>query len=312
MRPLCAALLLELPLRCVNQFQWTFLDNQQRRHTLGVAHGPKSGHLVVHCDHRVVLIDFGVLEEKTFSFFIEEELCRLSLKGSKEEGFTYNFNIDTEIDTEVNRERKEKKRSQRLRSGTGLAIMLGSVLAIVIGVAYWGYSSRIERLPYSLRLDGVSAAAEFLKDGRLEFIAGSVIVKGRPLGNDLARLQRLSFLNGEELSILFDAQDEDNFIVDWPKSLEVLKTQSKPGNAVGTLLKQMNLALPKNAGNARCAFLTAERMSGPWTSVGLIDAFILKKPEALEKWQGRFRESAYQTSIQQVCPSPKEVLSPEL
>ena len=296
----------------MNQFQWTFLDNKQARHTLGIAHSATSGHLVVHCDHRVVLIDFGVLEERDFSFFVEEELCKLSLKGSKEEGFTYNFNIDKEIDTEVNRDRKEKKRSERLRSGTKLAIMLGSVLAVVLGVAYWGYSSRIERLPYSLRIDGIEATAEFLKDGRLEFIARDNIVKGRPLGNDLARLNRLSFLKGQELSILYDEVDKDNFIVDWPASLDVLNVQPKPTNAIGTLLKLMELELPEDAGSPRCAFLAVERMSGDWSAVELIDAFLLKKTEALEKWQRRFRESVYQTSIQQVCPSSKEVLSPEL
>ena len=296
----------------MNQFQWTFLDNKQRRHTLGIAHSPKSGHLVVHCDHRVVLIDFGVLEERTFSFFVEEELCKLSILGSKEKGFTYNFNIDTEIDTEVNRKRNEKKRSERLRSGTGLAALLGGVLAIVLGVAYWGYSSRMEDLPYSLRINGIQANGEFLNDGRIEFIAGNSIVKGRPIGNDLERLNRLSFNKGEELLILFDEYDEDNFIIDWPRTLDVLEIEPKPDGAVGTLLNVVGLELPKSAGPTRCAFLAVKKQKGPWAAIELIDAFTLEKPEALEKWRGRFRESAYQARIQQVCPSTTEVLSPEL
>ena len=56
----------------VNQYQWTFLDNLRRRHTLGIAHSATSGHLVVHCDHRVVLIDFEVLREHTYTFFVED------------------------------------------------------------------------------------------------------------------------------------------------------------------------------------------------------------------------------------------------
>jgi len=286
----------------VNQFQWTFLDNKQGRHTLGIAHSPTSGHLVVHCDHRVVLIDFGVLEDRTFSFFVEEELCKLNLVGSKENGFTYNFNIDTEIDTENNRERKEKKRTERFKSGTRLAVMLGGVLAIVLGVAWWGYSSKIERLPYTLRLEGVGAQGEFLADGRLEFIAGNTIVKGRPLGADLVRLNRLSFKKGEELSLLFDSHNYDNFIIDWPRSLQVLKANPKPTGAIGTLLDVVSLELPKAAGTPRCAFLTAEKISGPWSMLGIIDGFIMNKPEELEKWQKRFTESAYQNRIQQLCP----------
>ncbi len=296
----------------MNQFQWTFLDNKQQRHTLGIAHSSKSGHLVVHCDHRVVLIDFGVLEERTFSFFVEEELCKLNIRGSKEAGFTYDFNIDTEIDTETNRIRNKKKRSESFKSGMRLAVLLGGVLAIVLGVAWWGHSSRMESLPYSLRLDGIQATAEFLDDGRLEFIAGDNIVKGRPLGNDVARLNRISFQSGDELSILFDGFNDDNFIIDWPGTLEILKDEPKPGNAVGTLLDVMSLELPQVAGHPRCALLTAEKISGPWSMIGLIDGFLLQKPVELEKWQKRFRESAYQHRIQQLCPTTKKVLSPEI
>ncbi len=296
----------------MNQFQWTFLDNKQQRHTLGIAHSAKSGHLVVHCDHRVVLIDFGVLEERTFSFFVEEELCKLKVKGSKEDGFTYDFNIDTEIDTETNRVRNKKKRSERFKSGTRLAVLLGGVLAIVLGVAWWGHSSRMERLPYSLRLDGIQATAQFLKDGRLEFIAGSTIVKGQPIGDDLNRINQVSFKAGDELAVLFDGFDEDNFIIDWPSSLNILKSNPKPDNAIGAILDAMRKELPRAAGDSRCAFLTAEKISGPWSMLGLVDAFLLENPEELEKWQKRFRESAYQNRIQQLCPTPKKVLSPEI
>ena len=72
----------------MNQYQWTFLDNERRRHNVGIAHSPKSGHLVVYCDARVVLIEFRVLAARTFPFFIEEELCKLSVEGSAAEGFT--------------------------------------------------------------------------------------------------------------------------------------------------------------------------------------------------------------------------------
>jgi len=296
----------------VNQYQWTFLDNKKGRHTLGIAHSPTSGHLVVHCDHRVVLIDFSVLEERTFSFFVEEELCKLTLVGSKEEGFTYNFNIDTEIDTEVNRKRNEKKRSERFRSGTGLFALLSGVLAIVLGIAYWGYSSKMKELPYGLRDKGVQAIGEFLNDGRIEFIAGNSIIKGRPIGNDLERLHRLSFNKGEQLSILFDPSDQDLFIIDWPSTLKILEVTSKPNGAVKTLLNVVGLNLPQNAGSPRCAFLTSKSVNGPWSAVELLDAFTLEKPEALEKWQQRFRESAYQERIQQLCPRATEVLSPKL
>lgn len=73
-------------------------------------HGPKTGHLMVHCNLRVVLIDFHVLESKTYPLFLDDELCELKIE-KKNGQFYYAFEINRQVDTPRNRQRKkvEKK-----------------------------------------------------------------------------------------------------------------------------------------------------------------------------------------------------------
>ena len=116
----------------VNQYQWTFLDNAARRHTLGIAHGARSGNLVVHCNAQIVKIDFSVLGPRTYSFFVEDELCHLAIEGTREEGFQYNFHIDTEADTPVNRERNLRRVTSQ-RRGIATAVSLAVVVFGFLG-----------------------------------------------------------------------------------------------------------------------------------------------------------------------------------
>ena len=82
-----------------------FTNELGQPYFIGLFHGDKDGHLVVHCNSKVMLIDFNVNDSKTYSFFIEEELCELSVNRS-EEGFSYSCQINLEVDTPKNRFRK--------------------------------------------------------------------------------------------------------------------------------------------------------------------------------------------------------------
>lgn len=146
----------------MNQYQWTFLDNAARRHTLGIAHSPNSGHLVVHCDMRIVTIDFGVLEPKSYSFFIEEELCHFNIEGSMAAGFTYKFDIDRDVDTAVNRNRKIQQITTARSDNRRLAVVIAFIVVLLGGVGWWGYTSTQDALPTRLRTEGLQARAALL------------------------------------------------------------------------------------------------------------------------------------------------------
>ena len=69
-------------------------------------HGAESGHLMVYCNTNIVLIDFEILQSKTYSFFIEDELCELSIER-KDDQFFYGFEINKKADTPLNRQRRK-------------------------------------------------------------------------------------------------------------------------------------------------------------------------------------------------------------
>lgn len=292
----------------MNQYQWTFLDNERRRHNVGIAHSPKSGHLVVYCDARVVLIEFQVLASRTFPFFIEDELCKLSVEGSRLKGFTYDFHIDTEVDTEVNRLRHDAERRRR-RSTWVRALSLALVgIAFVASIAYWGHNTSLHELPLILRGEGIRAEANVLPDGRVEFVAGNGIVRGRPIGGDDARLAPLPLAPGANVPVLYGEADPDYFVVDWRDALAPLAETDLPVTDVSAaVVERLGADLPVRAGGAGCALQVAERLGGLSGRLSLIDAYVADDPEDLTRWNSRFAEPAYRNRLRQVCPPPAAV-----
>ncbi|HOY19654.1 MAG TPA: hypothetical protein PLC89_20245 [Haliscomenobacter sp.] len=92
---------------------WRFTNDHGQPYLIGLFHGDKDGHLVVHCNSRVVLIDFNVQDTKAYSFFIEEELCEVKL-DRQDEGFAYSCAINLEVDTPKNRWRKSRVADEKI------------------------------------------------------------------------------------------------------------------------------------------------------------------------------------------------------
>lgn len=114
------------------QIGWIYLDNAGGRHRVGLYHGDRSGHLMIHCDLRVVQIDFSVKETRVYSFFVEDELCEVGVYKEKE-GFTYDFKVNKEVDTPRNRVRRAEEKRNR---GYMALMILG--MAVFIGLAVSG------------------------------------------------------------------------------------------------------------------------------------------------------------------------------
>lgn len=116
-------------------FNWVYNTEAGQRYMVGLYHGPSTGHLLVYCNSRIVLIDFHVLKSATYSFFIEEELCEIVIDRNKDI-FTYNFKVNREVDTPANR-----VWHQRVRADKKKAVLLvgGFVLTVVLSVAFFIY-----------------------------------------------------------------------------------------------------------------------------------------------------------------------------
>jgi len=117
------------------QLGWVYLDPHGGKHRIGLYHGDKTGHLLIHCNMRVIQVDFSVLETKSYSFFIEDELCEIKIY--KEQGsFSYEFTTNRKVDTPLNRLRKTED-----RRNLKYVVWLAAGLAVVIGGVFFGLYS---------------------------------------------------------------------------------------------------------------------------------------------------------------------------
>ena len=111
----------------MNRFNWTYIADKGVKHHVGLMHGAESGHLLVYCDAKIILIDFEILEDKTYSFFIDEQLCEISIEKINGQ-FYYSFEINKTADTPRNNLRKKIERRHLMQ---GL-ILLGGILVLTI------------------------------------------------------------------------------------------------------------------------------------------------------------------------------------
>lgn len=113
----------------MNQQYWIYIDESGRQHQVGMLHGPDSGHLLIHCNSNIVVIDFEVNQAKSYSIFIEDQLCKIHLEKNSDV-FSYKFEVDKDADIPVNRRRKKIERKhllQTLVAFVGFALITGVV-----------------------------------------------------------------------------------------------------------------------------------------------------------------------------------------
>lgn len=184
------------------QMNWIFLDDRGGRHRVGLYHGDRSGHVMIHCNMRVVQIDFSVKETRTYSFFIEDELCELIIERLKDGNFGYEFRVNKTVDTPRNRIRKVQMRQDM----KNLWLFIGGVV-VVLGVAFftlrwYGRRQEMERMAISSMLHGVTGSNVHAlgEDGQLAY----------------ARLQ-MGMINGQpSVTYSFKTADSTEISSDFP------------------------------------------------------------------------------------------------
>lgn len=110
------------------QLRWIYTSPLTKHYAIGLYHGDKSKHVLIYINNRISVIDFHVREDKTYSFFIEEELCELSLKDEGDK-WTYAFQINREVLTPANKIRRNREKKHLLYS---ILFLISLVLAIIL------------------------------------------------------------------------------------------------------------------------------------------------------------------------------------
>lgn len=111
----------------MSQLNWTLLDDFGQQFKIGLYHGDSTGHLIVYCNWRIIIIDFNVLASKDYAFYLGEELC--TLKVNAENGcFNYSFTTDRQTETRLNVHRKQIERIDLFKS-------IGFVMVVILTIS---------------------------------------------------------------------------------------------------------------------------------------------------------------------------------
>lgn len=132
------------------QCNWVYAADNGTRYNVGLFHSTDKGHVLIHCNGEVMLIDFEIFGTKSYSFFLEEELCTIQLhrKGDR---MHYAFEIDKRTDTPRNRLRK--KIDAKTSRQTWLFFGTLVTVALLFGIHMAGYKERQANLDYGRQID---------------------------------------------------------------------------------------------------------------------------------------------------------------
>ncbi len=208
----------------MNQLNWTYLGDNGRNYNVGVYHGAQSGHLLVYCNNKIVLIDFSVLDDATYSFFIEDQLCELEIE--RQDGkFLYGFHINKTADTPRNRIRKKKEKKHLYQSLGFLAVLLLMVAGLYIGVNYWRSNVNEKGITTLLQEFGQETQAKILIASENEdhsvsyyFVANGkgYTVTSKPAGGPLYQ-NGMPLENGDEFVVRYLPENPNMCKIDYDR-----------------------------------------------------------------------------------------------
>ncbi len=129
------------------QINWVLLQDHGRQHSIGLYHGDQSGHLLIHCNMKIIQIDFSIKETRTYSFFVEEEFVEILLYKEPDGRFSYQFIVNKEVDTPLNRVRRVEEKKNLKHLWLFVAGFVG-LLTLIFFILRW-YGDQQEAKSYA-------------------------------------------------------------------------------------------------------------------------------------------------------------------
>ena len=84
----------------MSQTNWTYCNKLGQIHKIGLYHGDESGHVVLYCNNQIVTIDFSVDNQKTYAFYINNDLLEVSLQKGLE-AYEYDLKINNKAAEDI-------------------------------------------------------------------------------------------------------------------------------------------------------------------------------------------------------------------
>ena len=225
----------------MGQFNWTVLGQQGKQYRVGIYHGEKSGHLLIHCNSKVVLVDFSVKESKDYSFFIDDEFFVLEVE-KKDGQFLYGLELNTSADTPLNKIRKKRD----IKHLVGVGLIIAAIFAVGIGF-FWGYpkyqslKSETDKNEI-LAKNGIETTVEVRYDSTIAGMKYFFVGKGKPIsGSPIFSKENkpiFPLMNGETFLVKYSKNTPELHIVYWTQLPDEQLIKYK--NRVGVIHKEAN------------------------------------------------------------------------
>lgn len=248
----------------MNQFSWTYVDNVGKAHRVGIAHGAQSGHLLIHVNKKVTLIDFNVLNSTTYPLFINGELFEIAIerKGDK---FVYGFKINKNADTPLNRQRKEQEKKHWWQT---LAFVGGLLVVISLFVLTMRSGNRGDtRQQFSML--AANQLAETVGKVLIKENAADQLIQYIFIANGKSFTERIESAQHDP-NLLFPLEAGDEFVVYYQRenpAVNQLNYRQPTAYQLGLYREralQQHLALNPNdtKSHAACLISVAEQLKG--------------------------------------------------
>jgi hypothetical protein len=227
------------------QLNWTYVADSGKHFNVGLFHGPNTGHLMVHCNQQVVLVDFNVLDSKSYPLFLDDELFALRVELKKGQ-FSYAFEIDRKADTPRNRQRRQTERKhwrQAIAFFAGLAICAAMFTGLLMR---YDAQQRAKKRASLIAGEGIETIAvinnlESRQGGtRIHFtFIGLGRIWNEKLDYDAAMPiileSGMPLQEGDEFALLYLGQD--------PRIWEIMLNRPSPGQLIRYRQQALNLHL---------------------------------------------------------------------
>ena len=123
------------------QKQWSFQDVTGHHYYIGLYHGQESGHFLLYINDKVSIIDFDILDTKSYSMYIGNELFRLNIEKNEKGVFSYSLDPVSP--------RLIQKPWEQWRDRVIMGVMVLLVIAAVVVLIYIAFFNHVT--PQKLR-----------------------------------------------------------------------------------------------------------------------------------------------------------------
>ena len=189
----------------MKQFHWNHLGQNGKFYKIGLLHGARTGHVLIHINGKVSRIDFKVYETKQYSFLIEEELIELNIIKHSDH-YEYTMEINEEVKTPLNARRKKERKKMSLHTGVFVVLLIGAIIGgtTLLLDSKW-YASKNKAGLEELKFDGKFTLAKLFTKAKLKYTY-SYIVNDKIYKKD-GRVSSFPVFNGDEYMVHYLPRD---------------------------------------------------------------------------------------------------------